>query len=615
MKAMSSPVLRANLRSSGKRLWAAGAAIAISVAFIVAGLLVVDSFNRAITEEAQQDAAGTDLIVGTHTLNVWDDEEDAERIAGQDVGLASEIAALGSVESAEPVREESDAAGPADSPLAGSIEVVLPDQAHEDAEDQEAARDEIISLIDQLVASGQLEVPGVEPDSIPHGTDYFGVPTVAGFDVATQQDVIDQWIEMRAGSADALAFVTMGFGGIALFVSAMVIANTFQVIVASRAKTIALLRVIGATPGQLKRATLSEGAILGLIGGTVGVLLGWGAAFAFSLVGRATFAETLPLAVFSPAAVAIGLALGLTMTVLASLLPALKAGRVAPMQALRPVDVTPAERGVSSRRIAGGALMFLVGQATVLYAALAASDAGRDPLTGAPMPLVGLLGGILGFLGMLLLARIVVPPSVAWCGRMLARVRPVRTSAWLAGKNARQAPGRTTATASALLVGVTLVVTMLVGAATVQSLLEEEFTDDSLIDTVLGVALLLLAASVLVAVIGVSNTLSLSVFERRREAALLRAVGMSRRAVGTMVALEALLLAGVALLLGTALGVFFGWAGVNSLLASDDMGAAVQLPWLRLGLVWAATLLAALLAAWLPARRLSRTEPAEGLAA
>ena len=133
------------------------------------------------------------------------------------------------------------------------------------------------------------------------------------------------------------------------------------------------------------------------------------------------------------------------------------------------------------------------------------------------------------------------------------------------------------------------------------------------IDMVLLIVLVLLGASVLVAVIGVSNTLSLSVLERRREAALLRAVGMNRRSVGQMITIEALLLAGVALLIGTVLAVFLGWAGVASLVAMPDWTVGVEIPWLRLAMLWGITLLAASFAALLPARALSKVEPAAGL--
>lgn len=314
----------------------------------------------------------------------------------------------------------------------------------------------------------------------------------------------------------------------------------------------------------------------------------------------------------TPAPAVIGLALGLAMTLLGSLWPALRAGRVSPMEALRPADVTGAQHQRPWVRTTIGAVLALGGSALVAYAAI--SEVPFDQVTGFALPMIGLVGGFTGFLGVLLLARLVIPPLIARLGSMLGRVIPgLSVAAALAGKNARQVPRRTTATASAVLVGVTLVVTVTVGAATAQSFIEEQFTAVELIDQVLSIALLLLAASVLVAVIGVSNTLSLSVLERRREAALLRALGMPKSAVASMVAIEALLLTLAALILGTALGLFYGWAGVNSLIVLDGVQIDLAIPWVRMAAIWLIAAVAALAAAWLPARNFSRTPPAEGL--
>ncbi|GAA1806874.1 ABC transporter permease [Nesterenkonia flava] len=134
-----------------------------------------------------------------------------------------------------------------------------------------------------------------------------------------------------------------------------------------------------------------------------------------------------------------------------------------------------------------------------------------------------------------------------------------------------------------------------------------------LIDMVLLAVLGLLGASLFVAVIGVSNTLSLSVFERRREGALLRAMGMTRGALASTISIEAVLLAVVALILGTALGTLFGWAGVSVLVGLEEWEVSLEIPWLRMLAIWGVTVLAALLAAWVPARTLGRTAPAAGM--
>ncbi|PWN01863.1 ABC transporter permease [Nocardioides silvaticus] len=124
----------------------------------------------------------------------------------------------------------------------------------------------------------------------------------------------------------------------------------------------------------------------------------------------------------------------------------------------------------------------------------------------------------------------------------------------------------------------------------------------------------LLAIAVVIALVGIANTLGLSVLERGREHALLRALGLTRGRLRTMLAAEAVLLSVVATLLGTALGVGFAWAGVRALVQPAIDGAGLVLPWGQLAAVVGTSAVAALLAAVLPARRASRTPPAAGLA-
>lgn len=130
----------------------------------------------------------------------------------------------------------------------------------------------------------------------------------------------------------------------------------------------------------------------------------------------------------------------------------------------------------------------------------------------------------------------------------------------------------------------------------------------------------LLAVSVLIALIGVANTLSLSTIERTRENSLMRALGLTRRGLRTMLATEAVLIAGIAALLGSALGVFYGWMGAESLLGNlvAEGSAAGRLvptvPWLELAAVVAVAVVAGLLASVGPSRRAARLSPVEGLA-
>lgn len=125
----------------------------------------------------------------------------------------------------------------------------------------------------------------------------------------------------------------------------------------------------------------------------------------------------------------------------------------------------------------------------------------------------------------------------------------------------------------------------------------------------------LLGIAVLIALAGIANTLGLSVLERTRELALMRALGLTRARLRATLALEGVLLAVVATVLGTAVGVVFAWVGLHTIIAPVVATTPVVLPVGQLALVVAVAALAGLLAAALPARRAARITPAAGLTA
>ena len=125
----------------------------------------------------------------------------------------------------------------------------------------------------------------------------------------------------------------------------------------------------------------------------------------------------------------------------------------------------------------------------------------------------------------------------------------------------------------------------------------------------------LLAMAVIIAVVGVGNTLSLSVLERTQELGLLRALGMTKGQVRQMVGWESVTLAAVATVIGLALGVVLGIAGAKALLASPGIPLAIQVPWPRLALIAAVALLAGWLASLAPAARAVRVAPSAALTA
>ncbi|WP_246855190.1 ABC transporter permease [Cellulomonas sp. Y8] len=133
------------------------------------------------------------------------------------------------------------------------------------------------------------------------------------------------------------------------------------------------------------------------------------------------------------------------------------------------------------------------------------------------------------------------------------------------------------------------------------------------IDTLLAVVVGLLAVAVVIALIGVTNTLSLSVIERRRESATLRALGLTRRQLRASMAVEGALIAGVGAVVGVALGLAYGWLGSAAVLAGiADL--QLRVPWADLGLVLGVALVAGVLASALPGRTAARTPPVAALA-
>ncbi len=589
-------------------------------------------------------------------------------------------------------------------------------------------------------------------------------------------------VQRLSGGTDILTGVLLGFAAISLFVAALVIANTFAVLHARRARETALLRCLGAGRAQLRRSGAAEAATLGLLASAAGVLVGvatsaglvsWSdaAGSRFGITQVAVPWETLGWPV----------AVGTAITVLAALGPIRRASRVTPVEALRPAGPLSASTRPGRVRLVGGIALLVLG--LVLLGVGVA----------LPQLLAGVAGGMLSFLGLLLLGSLIIPQAIRVIGWPLRRFGGV--SGQLAVENAVRAPARAAATVNALLVGVTLVTTLSVGALTSQSSLEADLasrlpldlavtassgtmplpvitelgrlpgveasvgltrttiqigasdpvevtgvpsaatsitrdpatlsgldngnlligkelarslslvdqqhvsvragertlslrvvrqnratalvsspteeaammTADDLtrllpsaqprtvwlrvaddadlnrliesvrsttgslqgvvidgsaptkqqlrgaVSIVLWVVTGLVGVSVLIALIGVGNTLSLSVLERTQESALLRALGLTRPGLRRTLIIEALLLAAVGAAAGTVLGLGYGWAGARCLLGGSGP-IRLDIPVARLASFAAVAIAAGGLACLLPARRAAMVAPARALA-
>jgi putative ABC transport system permease protein len=298
-----------------------------------------------------------------------------------------------------------------------------------------------------------------------------------GVSVDTTEEVATAKTAAQTGGQDLVFLVfVMTFAAIALLIAAMVITNTFQVLVAQRTRTLALLRCIGAGTGQLYRSVLLEAAILGVVASAVGIVTGAVLAQVALMVAPAfDLGVPLPPAI-APTwqSVVLPLAVGAGVTVLAALAPARSATRVAPLAALRPSDA-PTLHARSGRSRLVISILCMVGG----FAALG----GGVVLGMGGTPQFGLVaaigGGALAFFGVVLSAVLWLPRVAAFLGGLVARTGP---AARLAVANTLRNPRRTSATSVALLIGVTLVTMMSTGAASARmsadNLLDEQFPYD-----------------------------------------------------------------------------------------------------------------------------------------
>ncbi|MDN5855160.1 MAG: FtsX-like permease family protein, partial [Actinomycetia bacterium] len=262
------------------------------------------------------------------------------------------------------------------------------------------------------------------------------------------------------------------FASIALMVAALVIANTLAIVFAQRTRDFALLRCIGAKRAQITRSVLIETTVVAVIAAVLGVFAGLGLAYAGAALANAVWPaipigtpSLSPSGVATPTLVAIGVALA------AALVPARRANRLSPLAALRP-DAEPEGRTVPGLvRIGAASLFLLVGFGALAYAS-----------TSGSLP-VGMAGGGVSFVGIVLMGPILVPGLIDAVRPLAGKLGGVPGR--LAAANAVRHRRRTAATSAALLIGVTLISTVIVGTASMKAATAKEMDTRAPIDMVL----------------------------------------------------------------------------------------------------------------------------------
>ena len=294
-----------------------------------------------------------------------------------------------------------------------------------------------------------------------------------GAEAITGEEAAEQ---TAAGVQEGFSFfrqILTIFGAIALLVGTFIISNTFSILVAQRTRELALLRAIGATRRQVLSSVMLEAGVIGILAAVLGLVGGIALAIAVT-AGLSASGADLPTSglVISPQTVVIAFVIGLGVTLLASLLPAVQATRVPPLAALREVSVD--RSGASKPRIVVGVLVLAFG-AWNLSAAWRSGDSDSIPVVGT--------GALALIVGAIVVGPVLAEPTVRILGGWIPKLKGV--TGRLATENAARSPKRTSATASALLIGVALIgfITIFGESAqvSVASEVERGFTGDLIV--------------------------------------------------------------------------------------------------------------------------------------
>ena len=521
-------VALAQVRLNARRFIAVGVAVMIAVGFLTATLIINSSSKASLTQSVGQSFRNADLVITTgydDETESWPvlGEETAALARGLD-GVAEAYAVRSAYLTAGSGRDAVPAQLtnlPSDASLlpVNVVQGTLPASPGDVAVDQRTAGKQGLSLGSVLpladrsgdAAATQLKVTALvdtssDPQMMGAAQLYAVDQTVAryadpagGFDsillsvadgasatdvqAVLQQEIADagtsatfvrtveeQTTEMVAsltGGQDALTIILLAFAAVALLVCALVVSNTFSVLVAQRTRELALLRCIGAGRTQIRRSVLVEALLVGIAASIIGVLAAVGL-----VAGIVAYLRTLPDSGFATMevtsfSVAAGMAAGIILTVLAALVPARAATAVAPLAALRPAEDVRAGTRKGRVRLVSGLVLALAGSALLALGAVTGNL------------LVALPGGILSFIGILMCSTLFIPPLVRAVGALAA---PLGVPGKLAALNAVRNPQRTAATSSALLIGVTLVAMMMTGAATSRSAFDGALSSEYPVD-------------------------------------------------------------------------------------------------------------------------------------
>ena len=316
---------------------------------------------------------------------------------------------------------------------------------------------------EQLVANLEKTLPKVKdaPQFNTHGDTGATISTAASFQKKTINDLTQDF--------DVTKYMLMVFGAVALLVGAIIITTTFLILLAQRRRQIGLMRAVGASSGQVRRRVLAEAIVLGVLGSALGVVLGILLTVAgVAYTGALAFGLTWPWG-----DIIVEFLIGIAITVLAAFLPALRATRVAPLEALRPVPTVEQKRRTGIARIIICSLLAVAGIALSVGAIVG---------TGTSIIVMAILSAVCLSATLLIATPLYVPWLIRAMGFLL---RPLGPTARLSTSNANRNPTRTSLTAVALMLAIGLSVTLQVGISTTRTTVMDQINEHFPIDVTL----------------------------------------------------------------------------------------------------------------------------------
>jgi putative ABC transport system permease protein len=295
-------------------------------------------------------------------------------------------------------------------------------------------------------------------------------------ETTTARKLADDQAKAISSSMSSMQTMLLVFAGIALFVGIFIIANTFTMLVAQRTKELALMRAVGASRRQVTRSVLLEAFVVGAVAAVTGLAVGVGIGAGLRALMNTTGAVIPdgPLVV-SSGTVLSALVVGILVTMLAAWLPGRRAAKIPPVAAMNAVHATPSAKSLVLRNTLG-ALVSAAGVVAVLAATTMSGDSGQLPM--------GAGAGLL-VIGVFILTPLLSRP-------LIAAAAPLLKVFGIAGKLARlnsvRNPRRTAATASALMIGLTLITGLTVIAGSVQTAIDKMAADSIKADYVVSMA-------------------------------------------------------------------------------------------------------------------------------